>query len=485
MNNINSILEDLISRKWDEDWYEFKDNWYSASGIGEYISALSNAAALAHQDNGYLIWGVHDKTHNLTDSQFDWHQNVDQEPLEHYLARQITPDVNFSFQELSIQGKRLVVLTVPAAKTVPTAFAGVRYLRIGSSKVNLSKFPKREANLFSVLNKGFPTIENTESQTQDLTFDQLFLYYSKAGIPLNPATFKENLGLLTPDGKYNLLAQLLSDNSFIPVRVAFFAGPTKGSRLSSVMEFGYTCLLSTMDQLLMLDQVVNLQMVVSSGNEAQRQEESLFNRTAFREAVLNAVVHNSWITQSGPVISVFTDHIEIQSVGSLPPEQTREGYFHGVSIPVNRKLADIFLQLRYSERVGQGVLKIVEACGKQSCQIGENYVCVSIPFKSLFSELKNDGSMMVAESGSSGWGKVSDYTPPEIIHSSESDNADLERQVINEIEQNPSVTYKYLAEKLQSNNAALRKIIKNLQDTGILVRHGTNRKGTWEVLHKK
>lgn len=43
-----------------------------------------------------------------------------------------------------IAGKRVVVLVIPAAQKVPTAFAGIRYIRIGSSKENLMKYPERE-----------------------------------------------------------------------------------------------------------------------------------------------------------------------------------------------------------------------------------------------------------------------------------------------------------------------------------------------------
>ncbi len=41
---------------------------------------------------------------------------------------------------------------------MPTAFDGTRYIRIGSSKENVVKYPEREAQLFDVLKNGFPTI---------------------------------------------------------------------------------------------------------------------------------------------------------------------------------------------------------------------------------------------------------------------------------------------------------------------------------------
>ncbi len=38
------------------------------------------------------------------------------------LARQIMPDTNFSFHETNLEGKRVVVMVVPAASKIPTGF---------------------------------------------------------------------------------------------------------------------------------------------------------------------------------------------------------------------------------------------------------------------------------------------------------------------------------------------------------------------------
>lgn len=121
-----------------------------------------------------LVWGVNNETHEITGTTFDYRVDVKNEPLEHYLARQITPDNNFSFHEITLEGKRVVVMVVPAASKIPTGFDENRYLRIGSSKVNLNKYPERESNLFYILRVGLPTMCNTESEYQDLTFDKLF-----------------------------------------------------------------------------------------------------------------------------------------------------------------------------------------------------------------------------------------------------------------------------------------------------------------------
>ena len=159
------------------------------------------------------------------------------------MARQLFPSIPFQFHELDMDDNRIVVLKIPAATKFPTSFGGIRYLRIGSSKVNLMKYPEREAKLFAKLQRVETNLQNVESEYQDLTFEKLFTYYAGKGIKLNRNTFKKNLFLLTKEGKYNLLAQLLSDNSYIPIRVSIFSGDNKSSSLYSIKEFGNTCIL--------------------------------------------------------------------------------------------------------------------------------------------------------------------------------------------------------------------------------------------------
>lgn len=49
----------------------------------------------------------------------------------------------------------------------------------------------------------------------------------------------------------------------------------------------------------------------------ERKEVPLFDNKAFREAIINAVLHNKWVEGNEPMISVFYDRIEILSRGTL------------------------------------------------------------------------------------------------------------------------------------------------------------------------
>ena len=185
------------------------------------------------------------------------------------------------------------------------------------------------------------------------------------------------------NGEYNLLAQLLSDNSHFPLRVSIFEGETKGSNLFSVREFGNNCLLYTLDEVLRYADVLNLIQTDESKRVVERPEIPLFDNKAFREAIINATLHNLWISGNEPMISVFSNRIEILLRGTLAPAQTMEGFFLGESIPVNEKLSEIFLQLHISEKSGRGVPKIIETYGKEVFTFRENSIVVTIPLQRI------------------------------------------------------------------------------------------------------
>ena len=98
-------INELRGYKTEREWFEFKTNWYEPTQLGAYISALSNAAAYDGQKAGYLVWGINNETHDVEGTDFDPDQDVQNEPLKHWLARQLSPDIVFRFEEREIEEK--------------------------------------------------------------------------------------------------------------------------------------------------------------------------------------------------------------------------------------------------------------------------------------------------------------------------------------------------------------------------------------------
>lgn len=490
--NITDTVTNLISLPHEYEWLDFKENWFSKDEIGEYISAISNGAALSGREYGYIVWGVSDKTHEITGTTVNFDKD-EHEPYKHYLARNLKPSLAFEVDEAEISGKRVVLLTVPAAKSVPTKFMDQTFIRIGSSKEKLSKFPEWEIRLLNVLSNGIPTIVNTAAPdyAQDLTFEKLFLYYGAKGIRLRRDTFKKTLKLLTADGRYNIMALLLADSNDIPIRVSVFSGKTKADPLFSVKEYGNSCILYSMDKILEYGDAINIIQADERGRISERKDVPLFDYEAFHEALLNAFIHNKWLAMNAPMISVFTDRIEIVSHGGLGIEQDLEGFYNGVSIPVNEALASIFLQLRLSERSGRGVPTIVNAYGRDSITVKKNFIVVTIPFNKIDAapfEL-NAGEEGNIEGNEKGTEKVtenekSSQKREESGQKSGQKNEKSRQKIVVLIAENPNITTFEMANKLNMSRSGITKQIAILQEQNIIRRIGPDKGGHWEVVEK-
>ena len=69
---LRSLVRELIRYPEETEWIEFKCNNKNPQMIGEYISALSNSAALCEQPKAYLVWGINDATHKIVGTDFQY-----------------------------------------------------------------------------------------------------------------------------------------------------------------------------------------------------------------------------------------------------------------------------------------------------------------------------------------------------------------------------------------------------------------------------
>ncbi len=350
------------------------------------------------------------------------------------MARQLAPDLDFVFEEETIDGKKVVLLSIPATKTAPVSFDNERYIRIGSSKEKLRKYPEKESYLFDVLRHGLPTIENTPSQYQDLTFEKLLIYYGAKGIRLNEDTFKKNLGFYT------------------------------------------------LDDALRYADVLNVIQADERGRVVERKEVALFENEAFREAMINAFVHNKWVEGNEPMISVFSDRIEILSRGAIPAGQTLDGFFAGESVPVNQKLSEIFLQLHISEKTGRGVPKVVEKYGKEAYEFRENTILVKIPFRWIHAVNNENAPDEVkkyrVEENYPEKGESSQKKFTENDESSQKSSQKITELIKND----KNVTTQKMADILGISRRAVAKQIARMQAENVIRRVGADKGGHWEIV---
>ena len=464
MDKYLDIIENLLRLQDEYEWLDFKENWFNKDEIGEYISAIANGACLCGKEYGYIIWGVKDNSRDIVGTSINFDKDINHEPYKHYLARNLKPSIAFEVIEKEYQGKRIVMLQIPSSKSVQTKYKEVSYFRIGSSKEKINKFPEWELKLNTTLQEGFPTIVNVAAPdyAKDLTFEKLFMYYAAKGISLKLDSFERSLKLINKNGQYNVMAYILSDQNSIPVRVSIFSGRDKTAPLFSVKEFGNTCIMYSMDKILEYGDAINIIQADERNRISERRDVPLFDYEAFHEAILNAFIHNKWLTLNAPQISIFTDRIEILSHGGLAIDQDENGFYSGASLPVNDVLASIFLQLRISERSGRGVPKIVGRYGKDSIKIEKNRIIVTIPFEKI---------------------EVNKFIVANKVSNKVSNKANgTKEKIISAIRNNPNVTINQLMVITGLSEPGVKKNLKQLKDAGIIARIGANKNGYWEVL---
>ena len=161
------------------------------------------------------------------------------------------------------------------------------------------------------------------------------------------------------------------------------------------------------------------------------------------------------------MFTVYSDRLEIVSHGAMAPKQTVEGFFKGVSVPVNQKLSDMFLQLHISERSGRGVPKIVEAFGRESYEFRDGSIALTIPFNRI-DAIESENPNPVAK------------IPTNLNRT--------QQRVLEEIRSDPNVTYDQIAAAIGKGKSTVNNAVRFLREHGFIERVGSDKTGWWRVL---
>jgi predicted HTH transcriptional regulator len=221
------------------------------------------------------------------------------------------------------------------------------------------------------------SLGNIPAPRKALTFEQLEIYYQAKKLKLNDQ-FKTSLELLTHDGNDNFVAYLLADENAVSIKMAKYAGKNK-IKLIENYEYGCCCLIKATNQ--MLDRLDVENRTFTKITSKERIEEQMVDRTALREAVINAIVHNDYSRNAVPTVEIFTDRITITSYGGLPEGLSRESFFECCSMPRNRELMRVFRDVGLVEQLGSGMDRILNAYDKSAFKFAGDFLIVTFPLR--------------------------------------------------------------------------------------------------------
>ena len=283
----------------------------------------------------------------------------------------------FDIVEEKRDGKSVVKATVasgiekPYYKTKYGMTPKGAFIRVGTAAEPMPQ--EMIDRLFAMRTRN--SIGKIKSNRQELTFEQLRIYYDEHGKRLND-NFARTLELLTEDEKYNYVAYLLADENGNSIKVAKYSSLDRCDLIEN-NEYGYCSLIKATKSVLAKLDVEN--KTLATITPVERIETPLWNKIALREAVINAIVHNDYSFEVPPKFEIFPDRLEITSAGRLPESMSRKEFFNGISIPRNKELMRIYRDLELVESLGSGIPRIINAYGENCFKFTDNFIRITFP----------------------------------------------------------------------------------------------------------
>ena len=152
MENLDKLVKELCKLPNETQWVEFKHNNYRPEMIGQDISALANSAALHEKSCAYMLWGVHDETHEIVGTQYNLQTlKKGNQEIENWLRSLLSKNADFEFHMVPIDGKDVGVLIIYRAANQTVMFEKIDYVRVGSYTKKLSEYPAMQAQLWDRL----------------------------------------------------------------------------------------------------------------------------------------------------------------------------------------------------------------------------------------------------------------------------------------------------------------------------------------------
>lgn len=376
INMIEAIIQEARNNMYELPWIEFKENNSNPQKIGEYVSALSNTAALYNQEHAFLIWGINDVSHEIVGTSFDPAKTkIGNQDLSLWVSTQLQPQVQFYFHKTQIEGKEIVLLEVGCAFSNPVKFQGTDYIRIESNNKKLKDYPDTERELWAIFSKKpFETMIAMENVSGDFVLREIDYssYFELLGLDLPSdkdrileALLADSMIVKSETGNYNitnlgaiLFAKRLSDFQTLDrkaVRVIKYEGTDRISSASKEQvggkgyANGFEGLIDYINNLLPNNEILG---------KAFRRVIPMYPEIAVRELVANAIIHQNFFTQgTSPLIEIFSDRMEITNPGAPLIDISR--FIDHPPISRNEKLASFMRRIGICEERGSGYDKVV------------------------------------------------------------------------------------------------------------------------------
>ena len=348
--------------------------------------------AFANTTGGEIYIGIEDDgtVIGLSDAQKDL------EAVTNMLHDSIKPDILVHTQAeiVHLEEKEIIKILVSRGTRRPYHIAskGMKsagvFVRYGTSVSNASD----EAIRQMIIESDGATFEKMFSLNQELTFYDAQVLFEAQNV-LFGSEQKRTLGFINSDGYYTNLALLFSDQCEHSIKCGRFKGIDK-LEFQDRKEFQGSIVKQVNDAY----EYIQLHNARTSTFEGlNRIEQAEYPEYAIREALINAVVHRDYGFSGSILLHLFTDRMEMVSVGGLVQGLTVEDIELGVSQSRNPRLANVFYRMKWIESYGTGLQRIKESYKESSSkplwQVSPNAFVVTLPKQISDTETERDAKI--------------------------------------------------------------------------------------------
>ncbi|MFA6921799.1 MAG: ATP-binding protein [Gallionella sp.] len=152
---LTALLDRLCAEPHESEWLEFKANRFEPQALGEYLSALANSACLLGKPRAYMVFGIEDGSHAVVGTNFDpiaetvkGKEGKGNQLLPLWLSLGLLPNTGFEIHPFTYRAQRVVLFEIHPAFDQPAKFYGTAYIRDGSSKTELARYPEKQRQIW-------------------------------------------------------------------------------------------------------------------------------------------------------------------------------------------------------------------------------------------------------------------------------------------------------------------------------------------------
>lgn len=373
-DELNKILDELLLNP-ENECVEFKKakNNFDIDNLGKYFSALGNEANLKSKQYSWIVFGVDDKSHELTNTNFYSDNNFNK--VKKQISDNTTDNIGFiEIYEFIRDNNRVIMFQVPAASGTPINWKGFPYGRNGESIGPLTANKIEQIKATANYDWSRQVIENATIDNLDM--DAIKLAREQFKVKYKGKSISDEIDNLSDIDFLNKVKLTL--NNKITMACMLLLGKNDDDYLMN----GYTPKMTwkLYDEFNVIDYehfgipfIINVEKLKSkvrnlryrymvNDNTLFPNEVDQYDNYILRELINNCIVHQDYKLRGNINVMEYKDRLIITNEGNFIPETIENVLKDGFSSPYyrNQFLANAMVNLNMIDTVGSGIRRVYD-----------------------------------------------------------------------------------------------------------------------------